>query len=222
MPRAACRAHSEQADALDAIRETAGALIGTEQVAVFNADKETPQINVKFKYQTFSPAVLPMEFRPRIPDASDSKHTRHYLIPGKVFVTSLQFAISTIVGSGVAVCLWDSVHRIGGANHFMLPEGPDHDCNSPLSGNIANLTLLQRLLELGADPEALEAKIFGGSLPNVTFGSRESYLGDRNAQTATHFLNLNRIRLVQSEVGGTRGRKVIFQTDDGQSWADQL
>lgn len=34
----------DQADALDAIREIAGNLIGTEQVAVFNADKERQEL----------------------------------------------------------------------------------------------------------------------------------------------------------------------------------
>ena len=163
-----------------------------------------------------------MEYRPRIPHASDGSHTRHYLIPGKIFVAAQPFAISTIVGSGVVLCLWDSGHRIGGANHFMLPEGPDDGQNSTRYGSIANPALLQRLLELGADPKALEAKIFGGSLPKITFANRESHLGDRNVRIATYFLNEKGIRLVQCDVGKTRGRKVVFQTDDGYSWAEPL
>jgi len=33
---------------------------------------------------------------------------------------------------------------------------------------------------------------------------------------------MNGIRLVQSEVGGTHGRKLIFQTDDGRAWSEQI
>jgi len=179
-------------------------------------------INPKFKTQSFNPAMLPMEYRPRIPHASDGKRTRRYLIPGKIFVAAQPFAISTIVGSGVALCLWDSAHRIGGANHFMLPEGPDDGQNSTRYGSSANPALLQRLLELGADPKTLEAKVFGGSLPNLTFAHREGHLGDRNVRMVTDFLNVKGIRLVRSDVGGTRGRKVVFQTDDGRSWAEPL
>jgi chemotaxis protein CheD len=179
-------------------------------------------MNPKSKTQGFNPAVLPMEYLPRIPYASDDKHTRHYLIPGKIFVAAQPFAISTIVGSGIALCLWDSVHHIGGANHFMLPEGPDDNANATRYGNIANPTLLQKLQDLGAEVKSLEAKIFGGSLPNVTFNNTEGHLGDRNVEVVTRFLNLNGIRLVQSDVGGTRGRKVIFQTDDGRTWTEQL
>ncbi|HYA25336.1 MAG TPA: chemotaxis protein CheD [Terriglobales bacterium] len=163
-----------------------------------------------------------MEYRPRVSYASDDKHTRHYLIPGKIFVAAQPFAISTIVGSGVVLCLWDSVRHIGGANHFMLPEGPDDDPSATRYGNIANPALLEQLLDMGASLKALEAKIFGGSLPNITFDTGEGHLGDRNVQAATHFLELRGIHLVQRDVGGTRGRKVIFQTDDGQTWAEPL
>jgi chemotaxis protein CheD len=176
----------------------------------------------KRKTQSFNPAVLPMEYLPRIPHASDDKHTRHYLIPGKIFTTAHPFAISTIVGSSVALCLWDSNRRIGGVNHFMLPEGPEEGEIATRYANVANPTLLRRMLELGAEPKKLQARIFGGSLPNVTFGNPGDSVGERNAQAATFFLHVNSIRLIQCEVGGTHGRKLVFHTDDGCAWWEQL
>ena len=176
----------------------------------------------KSKTQRFNPAVLPLEYLPRIPDAFDDKHARHYLIPGKIFAAAQPFAISTILGSSVALCLWDSAHFIGGANHFMLPDGPEDSESATRYANVANPALLQRMLDLGAEPKTLEARIFGGSLPAVTFKTGGDCLGDRNVQAVTNFLNMNGIRLVQSEVGGTRGRKLVFHTDDGRAWSDQL
>jgi chemotaxis protein CheD len=178
-------------------------------------------MNFKQKTPSFNPAVLPMEYLPRVLDAADDMHARHYLIPGKVFAAAQPFAISTIVGSGIALCLWDSEQRVGGANHFILPEGPEDSVNATRYANVANPALLQRMLGLGAQRHALEARIFGGSLPAVTFGSGDC-LGDRNVQVAIDFLKLNGIRLVQSEVGGTHGRKLVFHTDDGRAWSDQL
>jgi chemotaxis protein CheD len=93
--------------------------------------------------------------------------------------------------------------------------------NATRYANVANPALLQRMLGLGAQRHALEARIFGGSLPAVTFGSGDC-LGDRNVQVVIDFLKLNGIRLVQSEVGGTHGRKLVFHTDDGRAWSDQL
>ena len=176
----------------------------------------------KPKPQAFNPAVLPMEYLPRIPQALDEKHTRHYLIPGKIFAAAQPFAISTILGSGVALCLWDTERGIGGANHVMLPEGPEDSETATRYANVANPALLQRLLGLGAEPKTLEAKIFGGSLPNVNLRDKKNHLGDLNCQAAIQFLRTNGIRLAHSEVGGTRGRKLIFHTDDGRAWAEQI
>jgi chemotaxis protein CheD len=186
-----------------------------------NAEKES-NMNLKSKIPSFNPAVLPVEYLPRGLGVSDNKHTRHYLIPGKIFAAAQGFAISTILGSGVALCLWDSAHCVGGANHFMLPEGPEDSENPTRYANVANPALLRRMLDLGAELKTLEARIFGGSLPPVTFGNSGDRLGERNVQVVTHFLNTNGIRLVQSQVGGTRGRKLIFHTDDGRAWSDQL
>jgi chemotaxis protein CheD len=179
-------------------------------------------MSFKPKMQSFNPAVLPMEYLPRVLEASDEKHARHYLIPGKIFAAAQPFAISTIVGSGVALCLWDSERSIGGANHFILDEGPDDSVNATRYANVANPALLARMLELGSQRNSLEARIFGGSLPSVTFHTGGECVGDRNVQVAKHFLQMNSIRLVQSEVGGTHGRKLIFHTDDGRAWSDQL
>jgi chemotaxis protein CheD len=187
-----------------------------------NAKEGEPQVNFKPKTSNFNPAVLPMEYLPRIPYAFDDKHTRHYLIPGKIFVAAQPFAITTIVGSSVCLCLWDSERGIGGANHFMLPEGPEGGENATRYANVANPGLLKRMLDLGAEIKTLEAKVFGGSLPNVNFGNEKNHLGDLNVRAATQFLKMNGIHLAQSDVGETRGRKLIFHTDDGRAWSEPL
>lgn len=179
-------------------------------------------MTMKPKIQSFNPAALPMEYLPKIPYVSDDKHTRHYLIPGKLFAAAQPFAITTILGSGVALCLWDSERRIGGANHVMLAEGPADGDNGARYANVSNPLLLQRVLSLGAEIKTLEAKIFGGSLPNVSFGNEKSHMGLLNVQAAKRFLESKGIRLVQDDVGGTRGRKLVFHTDDGRAWSEQL
>ena len=179
-------------------------------------------MNARSKPPQFNPAVLPMEFRPRMEYVSDESHTKHYLIPGKIFAASQPFAISTIVGSGVAVFLWDAVHGIGGANHFMLPEGPETGENATRYGNVANPALLEKMFDLGAERKNLEARIFGGSVSGIHFGGEGERLGERNVQAAEHFLRMNGIRVVQNEVGGVHGRKVVFQTDNGKAWSEEL
>ena len=107
-------------------------------------------------------------------------------------------------------------------NHFMLPEGPENNQNADRYASIANPALLQQMLDSGAEVKSLQAKIFGGSLPNVDLRMENDHLGDRNVQVAKEFLKSNRIKIVHSEVGGNRGRKLIFHTDDGRTWSEQL
>ena len=179
-------------------------------------------MTAKPKMQAFNPAVLPMEYLPRIPYASDEKHTRHYLIPGKLFAAAQPFAITTILGSGVALCLWDSALGIGGADHVMLAEGPAESDNAVRYANVAHPALLRRLLDLGAEIKTLEAKVFGGSLPNCSFGNEKSHMGELNVRATMHFLQMKGIPVVQNEIGGTRGRKLVFHTDDGRAWSEKL
>jgi chemotaxis protein CheD len=170
----------------------------------------------------FNPAVLPMEYFPRLANVPDGKHTKHYLIPGKIFVAAHPFVITSIVGSGLVLCLWDSSSGIGGANHFLLPEGPEDSESATRYANVANPALLKQMFDLGASAKHMEARIFGGSLPSVTFGGGGGHLGTRNVNAATHFLHSNGIPIVQEELGGVRGRKVVFQTDDGKAWSEGL
>ncbi|HXZ29378.1 MAG TPA: chemotaxis protein CheD [Terriglobales bacterium] len=166
--------------------------------------------------------TLPQEYYPRLAEAGDVPRGRHYLIPGQIFASPQPFAITTIVGSGCALCLWDPSTGIGGACQFVFPDGPEDGLDPARYGNHATAALLQRLLDLGADPGALQAKLYGGAHPKITFGNARECLGHRNVKVAIHFLKEKNIRLVESEVGGTQGRKLVFQTDDGRAWWQRL
>jgi chemotaxis protein CheD len=45
------------------------------------------------------------------------------VLPGEYFVHDEDLLIMTTLGSCIAACLWDRMRRVGGMNHFMLPEG---------------------------------------------------------------------------------------------------
>jgi chemotaxis protein CheD len=188
-------------------------LVGPSSLIVHNGLQEKEmQSHYSLKLPRFNPAALPSDYLPSISGVSDEKHAKHYLIPGKVFASSGPFAITTIVGSGVTLCLCDPTTGIGGANHFLMPVGAD----------VTNEVLLKKVLELGANLHCLEGKIFGGSQPLVTFGNSAEWIGNRNVDSAMHFLSTRGIRLTEKEVGGTRGRKMIFHTDNGHAWSQQL
>lgn len=171
---------------------------------------------------TFNPAVLPKESTLSVSGEVPDGYIKHYLIPGKVFVAREPHAITTILGSGVAICVWDPATGIGGANHFLLPEGSASEANATRYASYANEKLLSDISALGVDITKLQAKIFGGSQPAISFGNSTETLGDRNVQTAEQFLAAKGIALKDRQVGGTRGRKLIFCSNNGAVWSQQF
>ena len=44
------------------------------------------------------------------------------ILPGEYFVYDEDMLIMTTLGSCIAACLWDRQAKVGGMNHFMLPD----------------------------------------------------------------------------------------------------
>jgi chemotaxis protein CheD len=160
----------------------------------------------------FNPAILPAEVMKNFAPA-DSNQPRHFLYPGQVFVTRDPMTISTILGSCAAVCLWDRHKRAGGMNHYLLPEGQAEGPNRLRYGNIANPELLREVLALGCEVRNLQAKIFGGSSAFAVDLSNS--VGTRNVDLAESFLRSAGIPIVEREVSGKHGRRLVFQVADG-------
>ena len=145
-----------------------------------------------------------------------------YLHPGQMFISSEPAQVTTIVGSCVAVCLWDSVKRIGGMNHFLLPYTVENGNSSLRFGNVAVRKLVDRLLKLGSSASSLQAKLFGGACVIEAFKAKEDDLGKQNIRIAREILAFDGIPVISEDVGGLLGRKLIYQTDSGTAWIKLL
>ena len=144
-----------------------------------------------------------------------------YLQPGQLHVATVPTAITTIIGSCVAVCLWDSRVRAGGMNHFMLPQLAGSSASSPRFGNVAMQELLDRMIAAGARVPFIRARVFGGSCMFERMKTSD-HLGQKNIHLAVDFLTFRGIEIVQTDVGGDRGRKLRFHTDEGDVWLKSI
>src|SRR5574343_418502 len=90
--------------------------------------------------------------------------------------------ISTLLGSCVAVCLYDTAAPIAGMNHFMLPQmkkSAHADEDVLLAGDACMEALLNAMLTQGAARHRIRAKAFGGGTvieanrPNPRAASRK-------------------------------------------------
>lgn len=143
--------------------------------------------------------------------------------PG-AWVVDSEKPLSTLLGSCVAVCLFDPLMKIGGINHFMLPEmgrNKNSDVDSLLSGSYAMEALLNALLIKGAKKIRLQAKAFGGGTIIDTDGGSLS-IGMRNANFAKEWLVREEIPLRSSDFLGPWSRKIVFLPFNGEAFCKRL
>ena len=139
------------------------------------------------------------------------------VLPGEYFVHDEDLLITTTLGSCIAACLWDRERRIGGMNHFMLPEGAG---DSGRYGSYAMELLINELMKKGASRLTLEAKIFGGGA--VIGGMSSINVGERNTQFVINYLQTERIPIVSRDVLEIYPRKVCFLPASGKAMVKRL
>lgn len=132
----------------------------------------------------------------------------HFLFPSTIFVSKTPARVQTILGSCIAVCLFDQIHGYGAINHYMLPWWNGDSMPSPKYGDIAVIRLIESMLHLGSRRENIVAKVFGGA-DQLTIGN----IGQKNIVTAEQILNRESITIIARSTGGVSGRKIIFHTD---------
>ncbi len=171
-----------------------------------------------FNLQTIGAADGGEAFQRR-PWADGKVRRAVYLHPGQAFVASQPSELTTVLGSCVAVCLFDPSAGVGGMNHFLLPLEVQSE-KSLRYGGQAMEHLLAGVLRAGGVRERLQAKVFGGA--SVIDAFRHRNLGADNVELALRFLERVGIPVLERDVGERGGRKLVFHTDSGAAWVKRL
>lgn len=138
-----------------------------------------------------------------------------YLHPGDVYASARPAVVTTILGSCVSVCLSERGTGIGGVNHFLLAQQRAGESPSPRYGSAAIEILVNRVVALGASRQKLSAMIFGGANVLHAFQEGVRHIGLANVEIARLLLAQQRIPICAEDVGGTRGRRLVFCAQDG-------
>jgi len=141
------------------------------------------------------------------------------VLPGEFFVHDEDILIMTTLGSCIAACLWDREKRIGGMNHFMLPDGAGAG-DSGRYGSFAMELLINEMIKRGATRSTMEAKVFGGGA--VISGMNSLNVGERNTQFVLDYLRTERITIVSKDVMDIYPRKVCFLPRSGKAMIKKL
>jgi chemotaxis protein CheD len=134
------------------------------------------------------------------------------LMQGDIFCCESPRILSTVLGSCVAVCLWDKRRGVGGMNHFVLPNCPVGE-SSTRYGDVSIDELQAGLTRLGCRMSDLQAKVFGGAAV-LPFGGGQT-VGSNNVDLAVARLRRDGIRITARRTGGTLGQQIRFNTRTG-------
>ena len=141
------------------------------------------------------------------------------VLPGEFFVADEDILVMTTLGSCIAACLWDRDKRIGGMNHFLLPDGGQGG-DSGRYGSFAMDLLIGELVKRGATRSTMEAKVFGGGA--VISGMNSINVGERNTKFVLDYLQTERISVVSKDVMDIYPRKVCFLPASGKAMVKRL
>lgn len=131
----------------------------------------------------------------------------YFLKPGYIFLPTQPTVVSTVLGSCVAVILWDKRRKVGGINHFQMPACRPGDQPTARFGDASTVMLIRMMVQDGSEKKHLEAQIFGGAYnPEVS----SQNVGQENVRVARRVLARHGVRVVSEDVGGELGRKIVY------------
>lgn len=122
----------------------------------------------------------------------------------------------TVVGSCIALCLWDSLNRVGGMGHIMLPQS-NGDAAAPAGkyADTAVKALVALMMKQGGSVKNMQATCVGGASMFQNHMRKFESVGSKNYRMVQKELAGYGIPIVTQAVGGTSGRKVKMDCATG-------
>lgn len=141
---------------------------------------------------------------------------------GGMYAEAAPALVRTTLGSCIAVCLYDPVAKVGGMNHFMLPEPAGSATEeSGRYGGYAMELLIGELQKAGCLRARMQAKVFGGGHVLGT-EPRSDSVPNRNIAFVREYLRDENLHVVSSDVGGMLPRLIKFETWSGRAFVRRL
>ncbi|EPJ46930.1 MAG: hypothetical protein OFPII_16480 [Osedax symbiont Rs1] len=142
------------------------------------------------------------------------------VMQGDFCVTNQEVVLTTVLGSCIAVCIYDPSMGYGGMNHFMLPKlTGDFDRDKPLRyGLFAMEQLINQLWKSGCKKHNLKLKVIGGGRMIDGF----SDIGKLNIEFIEQYVKDEKLDLIASDLGGDYARKLAFFPATGRLLVNRI
>lgn len=116
------------------------------------------------------------------------------------------------IGSCIALILCDYINYVCGMSHILLPKTTKKIIKYPHKfANLSAILLMQELINYGAERRHIKAIIIGGSR---IFDLDDNLMGFDNIGSIKEELNKLNIDIIKEDTGGSKGRIVIFDSQD--------
>jgi len=142
------------------------------------------------------------------------KVEEYFLRPGFIFLSRTPIIISSVLGSAVAVALWDEKSGMGGLVHYRFPIAVRKNEATAQYGDAAILHLSKMFKLEGSAKADMKAKIFGGA---ANEDGECKKVADNNIATARRMLERLKIKVISEDVGGDMGRKIVYNSSSNEA-----
>jgi chemotaxis protein CheD len=156
-----------------------------------------------------------------------------YLKPGEIHYATQPTVVTTVLGSCVAATFFHRPTGLAAICHALQPrcantgQCPGQCATRGRFADCAIEAMSHWMIGRKVPLREIEIKLFGGAAlmgrqARVTTGTIANSMGQLNIQAALETLKSNGIALKVADVGGTVGRKIIFDTATGEVWLKRL
>lgn len=149
------------------------------------------------------------------------EYQKLYLKPGELCVSQAPVLVTTILGSCVSVTMHHPMSGVAAICHAVQPActKPPGECPNRCPKRYHYVAcvipeMIHHMEALGAKTEELTVKLFGGGAVLTT--STQQSIGRQNINAARSALDALGLTPKVHQVGGHRGRKLIFNTHTGE------
>ncbi|OPJ57113.1 chemotaxis protein CheD [Alkalithermobacter paradoxus] len=122
------------------------------------------------------------------------------------------------LGSCVGIVIYDKTRKIAGMAHIMLPSSKEikNNSNKAKFADTAIEELLNEIARMGANKNALTAKIAGGAqMFKISAQNENLNIGKRNVIAVKDILMYFKIPIIAEDVLGNYGRTIEFDCSTG-------
>jgi chemotaxis protein CheD len=123
------------------------------------------------------------------------------------------------LGSCVGIAIIDSINKIAGLAHIMLPDSTSFtNQNNPMKfADLAIPILIKKMEAAGANRRIIKAKIAGGA-SMFSFPDKNPLMdiGGRNGVAVKEVLQKMNVPVISEDLGGNSGRTMIVEAVNGK------